>query len=115
MLRFLSSPLFSLSLPEVLKAKGFTAEESQTQDLQKQIQRGSECPEICEAVIQQAVLAVHTTTSIPTAIFVSNSEGSLSSLSDEGTPNKTNMRINCDTKHCKKEIPLNSTAGSCAM
>ena len=97
MIRFLLSPLFSFSLPEVLKAKGFTDEESQNPGLQKRIQRGSECPEICQTV-SKAVLATavcitrHTT--IPTAVLTeSNTEGgSVSSLSDKGMPNQKKER-----------------------
>ena len=55
-LQAIPSTLFSLSLPDVLRSKGFTDQQSNNPGLQKRVQHRAGCKEIHAAVVE-AVLA----------------------------------------------------------
>ena len=62
LLRAIPSTLFSLSLPDALKSKGFTEQQSNHPGLQKRVQHGQGCKKTYAAVVERLLAAAaHTT------------------------------------------------------
>ena len=93
LLRAIPSTLFSLSLPDVLRSKGFTDQQSNNPGLQKRVQRGAGCKETHAAVIKAVLAAAARITehTIPeTDSTDSNDEGSPSTNKRKSSATKTN-------------------------
>ena len=95
LLQAIPSTWFSLSLPDILRSKGFTEQQSNNPGLQKRVQCGAGCKETHAAVVEAVLAAAaHITKhTIPDAIATdSNTDLTVSSLSDEGSPTQTNAK-----------------------
>ena len=86
--------VYSLSLPDVHKLKGFTEQQSNNLGLQKRVQSEAGCKEIHAAVVEALLAAAASITkhTVPEVIATdSNTNSNVSSLSDKGFP-YTNKR-----------------------